>query len=96
MFIKHILTILISSYMEHLPCTECYFPCFLVFKLHKIPMKWENWGTKCFSDYFRFSGGSDSKESVANQGTQVQSPSQEGSLEKGMTTHSSILAWRIP
>ena len=28
--------------------------------------------------------------------TQVQSLGQEDLLEKGMTTHSSILAWRIP
>ena len=28
--------------------------------------------------------------------TQVQSLGQEGHLEKGMATHSSILAWRIP
>ena len=28
--------------------------------------------------------------------TQVQSLSQEELLEKGMVTHSSILAWRIP
>ena len=27
---------------------------------------------------------------------QVQSLGQEGPLEKGMATHSSILAWRIP
>ena len=27
---------------------------------------------------------------------QVQSPGQEGPLEEGMATHSSILAWRIP
>ena len=32
----------------------------------------------------------------AIQETWVQSPGQEGSLEKEMTTHSSILAWRIP
>ena len=30
------------------------------------------------------------------QGTQVWSLGQEDSLEKGMATHSSILAWRIP
>ena len=30
------------------------------------------------------------------QETQVQSLSQEDSLEKGMTTHSNILVWRIP
>ena len=32
----------------------------------------------------------------AVQETQVQSLGQEDPLEKGMTTHSSILAWRIP
>ena len=30
------------------------------------------------------------------QETQVQSLGQEGPLEEGMTTHSSVLAWRIP
>ena len=30
------------------------------------------------------------------QDTQVRSLGQEDSLEKGMATHSSILAWRIP
>ena len=30
------------------------------------------------------------------QETQVQSLDQEKALEKGMATHSSILAWRIP
>ena len=30
------------------------------------------------------------------QKTQVRSLSQEDSLEKGMATHCSILAWRIP
>ena len=44
-----------------------------------------------------FPGSSDSKESVpAMQKTQVQSLGWEGPLEKGMATHSSILAWRIP
>ena len=28
--------------------------------------------------------------------TQVRSLGQEGALEEGMATHSSILAWRIP
>ena len=36
------------------------------------------------------------KNPPAMQDTQVQSLSQEESLEKGMATHSSILAWRIP
>ena len=41
-------------------------------------------------------GGSVVKDLPAVQQTQVRSLSQEDSLEKGMATHSSILAWRIP
>ena len=36
------------------------------------------------------------KSLSAMHGTQVQSLGQEDPLEKGMLTHSSILAWRIP
>ena len=36
------------------------------------------------------------KNLPAMQETQVQSPCGEDPLEKGMATHSSILAWRIP
>ena len=36
------------------------------------------------------------KNLPAMQDTQVQSRGQENPLEKGMVTHSSILAWRIP
>ena len=36
------------------------------------------------------------KNLSAMQETQVQSVGQEDLLEKGMATHSSILAWRIP
>ena len=43
-----------------------------------------------------FPGGSDGKESTCMRKTQVQSLGQEDPLEKGMTTHSSIPAWRIP
>ena len=43
-----------------------------------------------------FSGGSDSKGPPAMEETQVQSLGQEDLLEKGMATHSSIPAWRIP
>ena len=32
----------------------------------------------------------------AMQETRIQSLSQEGPLEKGMATHSSFLAWKIP
>ena len=43
-----------------------------------------------------FPGGSDGKESAAMWETWVQSLGWEDALEKGMATHSSILAWRIP
>ena len=36
------------------------------------------------------------KDPPAIQKTGVQSLGREGSLKKGMATHSSILAWRIP
>ena len=36
------------------------------------------------------------KNLPAKQKTQVQSLGWEDALEKGMATHSSILAWRIP
>ena len=36
------------------------------------------------------------KNMPAMQDTQVQTLGQEDPLEKGMATHSSILAWRIP
>ena len=40
-----------------------------------------------------FPAGSDTKESAYNQETWVQSLGQEHPLEKGMATHSSVLAW---
>ena len=43
-----------------------------------------------------FPGGSDGKESAGNAGDVVPSLGQEEPLGKGMTTHSSILAWRSP
>ena len=36
------------------------------------------------------------KDLLALQETQVRSLSREDPLEKGMATHSNILAWRIP
>ena len=35
------------------------------------------------------------KNAAARQETQVSSPCQKDPLDKGMTTHSSILAWEI-
>ena len=43
-----------------------------------------------------FPGDSAVQNPPAVQETQVQSLSWEDPLEEGMTTHSSILAWRIP
>jgi len=43
-----------------------------------------------------FTLGSDGKNSSAVKETLVQSLGWEDTLEKGMATHSSILAWRIP
>ena len=43
-----------------------------------------------------FPGGSDSKESTCKARDQLLSLGWEDPLEKGMATHSSILAWRIP
>ena len=43
-----------------------------------------------------FPGGSDSKESAYKAGNPGSIPGLEDALEKGMATHSSILAWRIP
>ena len=41
-------------------------------------------------------GGSDGKEFACNVGDPGSIPGSGGSLEKGMATDSSILAWRIP
>ena len=44
-----------------------------------------------------FRGDSDGKKNLpAMQETQDRSLGQEDTLEKGMATHSSVLAWRIP
>ena len=43
-----------------------------------------------------FPGGSDDKESACNVGDPDLILRWEDPLEKGMATHTSILAWRIP
>ena len=45
--------------------------------------------------YRDFSGSSEGKASACNAGDWVRSLGWEDLLEKGMATHSSILAWRI-
>ena len=47
--------------------------------------------------FLGFPGGSEGEESLLQSGTLgFGSVGWEDSLEEGMTTHSSILAWRIP
>ena len=43
-----------------------------------------------------FPGGSEVKASACTAGDLGSIPDQEDPLEKGMATHSSILAWRSP
>ena len=43
-----------------------------------------------------FPGGSDDKKSACSVGDLGPVPGMGRSLEEGMATHSSILAWRIP
>ena len=43
-----------------------------------------------------FPGGSEGKESACNTGDPGLISGSEDPLEKGMVTHCSILAWRIP
>ena len=43
-----------------------------------------------------FPSGSECRELAYNAETRIQSLGQEDPLEKGIATHSSILAWRIP
>ena len=50
--------------------------------------------SSCF--FGGFPGGSDGKESACNVGDLGSMPGQDRSSKKGMVTHSSILAWRIP
>ena len=46
--------------------------------------------------FLGFPGGLDSKESACSVGDLGSIPGLEDPPEKGMATHSSILAWRIP
>ena len=46
--------------------------------------------------FSEFPGSSDGKESACNSRDLGSIPGSEDPLEKGVATHSSILAWRIP
>ena len=61
---------------------------------------WPLYHTSGFKDMLRnitgFLSGSAVKKLPVMQDTRVRSLGEEDPLEKGMVTHSSILAWRIP
>ena len=61
--------------------------------IRKIPWRREWQPTPVF---LGFPGSSDGKESACNEGDMGSILGWEDPLEEGMTTHSSILAWRIP
>ena len=50
----------------------------------------------CFKIFHNFFCGSDGEESACNAADPDSICRLEDPLEKGMTTHSSILAWKIP
>ena len=56
----------------------------------------ENQGSNRGHSNRGFPGGLDGKESACNEGDLGLIPGGEDSLEKGIASHSSILAWRIP
>ena len=62
----------------------------------QVPGRTESGHFTAFKEAKGFPSGSVVKNSPAKQETQVQSLGWEDPLEKGMATHSSILAWRIP
>ena len=59
-----------------------------------LPLKWVSNNT--WGEAFGLPGDSDSKESACSAEDWIRSLSREDPLEKGMATHFSILAWRIP
>ena len=65
---------------------------------NKYPWTWTDWSFYSLvrDECWRAPGGSDSKEFPTVQETSIQSLGWADLLEKGMATHSSILAWRIP
>ena len=72
-------------------------PFFWLPASHYVLTRWKSQGSFLGLVYKDFPGGSVMKNLPAMQETWVQSlPGSRRSLEKGMATNSSILAWRIP
>ena len=73
---------------------------FIIFLSNRIHTHIVGIEYKAFSSSFEYNGASLVAQMVkllpAMQETQIQSLGQEAPQEKGMATHPSILAWRIP
>ena len=74
-------------------CLGDPFPCY---GWEPIPSHFQTQCCLWYAPHRGFPGGSDGKESACNVGDLGSIPGSEDPLEKGMATHSSILAWRIP
>ena len=73
-------------------CLQCRRPWFNSW-VRKFPWRRNRLPTPVF---LGFSCNSDGKETACNAGNLDSVPGLGRSLEEGMATHSSILAWRIP
>ena len=84
-----------KHYVLHLELIQCYENYVSIKNFNK--QGWNMWiKLVSFLPHLTFSGGSDSKESDFSVGDPISYLGQDDPLEKGMVTHSSILAWRIP
>ena len=84
-----------KHYVLHLELIWCYENYVSIKNVNK--QGWNMWiKLVSFLPHLSFSGGSDSKESDFSVGDPISYLGQDDPLEKGMVTHSSILAWRIP
>ena len=73
-----------------------YFWCKSLYLQFWKAISWYLFKCCLSSSSLGFPGASDGKESACNAGDMGLIPRSEDLLEKGIATHSSILAWRIP
>ena len=77
--------------MQKIYLTKFNFHCLNIIKVIYQKSIYEK-----LTSYLGFLGGSDGKGSACNARDPDSIPGLEDPLDKGMTTHASILAWRIP
>ena len=85
------------QYLEKYSGTVQWLAWWLLLKLELLLGLHTSW-KQCLAGYLALGipGGSDGKESTWNAGNPNSIPELGRYLEKGVATHSSILAWRIP